>query len=219
MAVHILLESGRVPSRVHQHPAASYAAERRDLPQQALPNTYPTVVISPSYKTKQSFHIVSHSNSCYGTVTNGHMTKHATTSILIGDSTANSYRRADCSSPTRVDPRMRQCDAGMNAAYHQYLCGYSPWYCIHQSLLTILLTCHPHVLTNGMRQRDADRSPLCTDKARSLKEPRTLRAEHELRQLLGTRQRNGEFGADCLGGEAAVSNVAENVAIGSQDGQ
>eukprot|EP00965_Chrysotila_dentata_P073194 2418533-Pleurochrysis_carterae.AAC.2 len=40
-------------------------------------------------------------------------------------------------------------------------------------------------------------SPLCTDRAKPLNEPRLLRTEQELRQR-GARRRDRDFGANCL---------------------
>eukprot|EP00965_Chrysotila_dentata_P004756 155373-Pleurochrysis_carterae.AAC.1 len=68
------------------------------------------------------------------------------------------------------------------------------------------------------RARKCTHSPLYTDKAKTLKELRILRTEHELRQ----RGARGEIEISVQitsSGQAAISNVAENATIGSQDGQ
>eukprot|EP00965_Chrysotila_dentata_P005941 194848-Pleurochrysis_carterae.AAC.1 len=61
------------------------------------------------------------------------------------------------------------------------------------------------------------RDPLFTNKAKPHKEPSIMRAEHELRQ-----QGAGEIKLSvqtASSGDKAISNVAENVAIGKQDGR
>eukprot|EP00965_Chrysotila_dentata_P054545 1810163-Pleurochrysis_carterae.AAC.4 len=68
---------------------------------------------------------------------------------------------------------------------------YYPAMIAESDLLCVAEMCAP------LRARKYTHSPLYTEKPKALKEPRIIRAEHELRQR-GAGRRVRDLGADCL---------------------